>query len=67
LINAEKGVKNEGEIGLEGSQLTCLSDVPVAKNNLGLKGVHHLKVDSENVEWSLMSQPNPKHKMRYEK
>jgi hypothetical protein len=53
----------KGEIGLgDGSLLTRLNNVPVAKNNLGLKGVHHLKVDSENVEWSLMSQPNPKRK-----
>jgi len=30
-----------GEIGLgDGSLLTHLNNVPVAKNNLGLKGVH---------------------------
>jgi hypothetical protein len=44
-----------------------LSDVPEAKNNVGIERCPQRfllssfpSVDSENVKWSLMSQPNPK-------
>ena len=45
--------------------VTRLSDVPAIKIMLGLEGVHRfLPVDSENLEWSLMPQPNPTHKQK---